>query len=224
MDKININTCSLSSSLNDAGLYQLGDHLLGRNGKGEYDIKHYLITDSKFENTILGKLAKRMINKGNDEKERFKNTVEIINEIMKEKDYDLPQQNDIVIHLRLGDVFDLPSDEKYLTEKIPRLEPILKIIKNNKHNNRIVFVTAYSFGPGKFSEGDRVKNGIEKSSQFMSKIIDNIPPNMPHLIKSSESVDEDFIYLVNAKRLIITSKSGFSVAALKINKMFRHKK
>ena len=224
MDKIITNMCSFSDDKKDAGTYRLGDHILGMQEEDEYKPNHYFLVDPKYKDTILGKFIPKIINKDLKDHERFKIASKVIKEMMENKDYDLPSENDIIVHLRLGDVFDLPPSLKCCAHKRPDIDRVLTIIKKNKKDKKkIVFVTAFSFGPNEFIEGNRVENGTKKSKEFMQKIIKSIPPDMPYEIRSSVDVDSDFIYLTNAKNLVVTSRSSFAMAALKVGKFLRQK-
>ena len=51
-----------------------------------------------------------------------------------------------------------------------------------------------------------------------------IPKNKKIKIKSSDDVDEDFVYLCMAKNLVVTGNSCFAKLSLQINNIFKSQK
>lgn len=212
MDKIVTNNQSYNGK---AGQCRFGDMIL--EGKDRID------TSDELKDTFLGMFSREIVKKysknlrNTNLKIRLHVSVEVIKKMISSNKYELPRDNELVIHLRLGDVFFHPPEKKHQDNKQPEMDKILKKINEFKYEN-ITFVTAFAHGQNKFSEEFYVKKSQEKSKEFMQKLLYNIPPNKAIKIKSSQNVDEDFIYLCMAKNLFITGKSHFAVVASLINK------
>lgn len=185
--------------------------------------KDRLNTSEELKDTFLGIFSKKIVQRyANNLRKtnlntRLKVSIESIKELLSKNEYDLPQEKELVIHIRLGDVFFLPPEKKQHDNKQPSMDKILKEINKFEHEN-ITFVTAFAHGQNKLSEEYYVKKSQEKSKEFMQKLLDNISSKKKVKIKSSQNVDEDFIYLCMAKNLFITGKSHFAIVASLINK------
>ena len=209
-DNIKTNNCNIPGVWDRKGSYRLGDMLM------VYDTVdftgHYLITDKNFEGTILNRFAKKIMKQGGGN--RTKICAEVIRDMMKEKEYPKPDDN-LVIHIRLGDVFGL--DSPLCVNKRPEMDEIINVINRCKEK-KIYIVTAYIFGKGEFSAPEVIEKGMKNSLEFLAKIIKNVPSDKVCEIRSSDNADEDFMFLASAKNLVITGGSSFSVAAKKVNK------
>lgn len=215
MDEIKTNNCNMKKLSDKKGSYRLGDTLLVYKDS-DYS-NHYLMTDVNFKGTILGRFAEKITDKKGD---RIKICAEVIKEMTREKLYSLPEKNELVIHLRLGDVFFLPPDKLSLKNKQPNMKQILKFILTKKFK-KITFVTAYIYGKGNYSLPECVKKGQENSEKFLKTLISKIPENIEYSFKSSDNVDEDFIFLVTANNLFVTGESRFSEAARLVNDKYK---
>jgi hypothetical protein len=216
MENITINNCNIPSILERKGTYRLGDMVM------VYDTtnfsEHYLINNKNFEGTVLNRFAKKVTSTDLGVKKRALLCAKVVKEMVSEKEY--PNAGDsLVIHLRLGDVFGIIDDHPS-SHKRPNLDKILKAIQVNKCR-KIIIVTAYAFGKGGYSTPDIVERGIKESKNFLETIIKHIPPGVEHEIKSSENPDDDFIFLVTAKNLLITGGSCFSKAAKFTNTCYK---
>ena len=150
----------------------------------------------------------------------------IITELTSNKSYKLPDENTLVVHLRLGDVFSYPiSDEdkfnNILKDRIPNLDYLIAEINKSQRKN-LVIVTAFHYGIAhtnlKNNKTTKFQDNTSHiSKKFFNMFIQNIPKRFNVSIQSSENIDEDFIYLCYANELILSSGSLFGIYAKNVN-------
>tara|TARA_A100001015_G_scaffold245331_1_gene281245 strand:+ start:962 stop:1654 length:693 start_codon:yes stop_codon:yes gene_type:complete len=131
----------------------------------------------------------------------------VVDEFITKNNYVLPSDDDIVIHLRLGDIGpihrkNIPHEQE-LSEVINVIETAIK----DKPNKKVIIVTALHLAKGR---DDKFVYGTLPN--IISYLKDN---NINYEIKSA-SIDEDFCFLVKAKSLICTM-GGFSLLAYLCN-------
>lgn len=177
--------------VNDSGRphYRLGDAIVHRNDAAED------ILDTKYKGTI----GQDYITKASPDSFDFHNVtdkrgkgvdLELLKSLVQEHtdrySYDTPSKDDLVIHVRTGDM-------KLVTEK-KQVNWMKRVIMRNR-KCPIVIVTAMHCHC-------HTKPGIGR----LQEIIDFAKLNNRSVtIRSSETPDADFCYLVNAKRLIVTN-------------------
>lgn len=192
--------------------YRLGDMI---KGWGRDDEKNGIKAHFKYyPNSIVSKYLK----KTNDN-----NNIEVLNEvcdiIKKRNNVKIPFPNELVIHLRLGDVIENSKYsstqhwENYLNSEGPGL-PGYKYIKpksffinvikkiKNKHKNidKIILI---------WGDHKNLKS-LKKSNEYIKRINDLF--NRHHYdvnVFFNRDADEDFIYMSNAKYFVPTG-GGFS--------------
>ena len=129
-----------------------------------------------------------------------KNNFKILNKIieLKSKNMELPNEKDIVIHLRIGDIIkNYGTNNKYdFSLNLNELEKILR----EHQDNKVILV----YGSHK-KNIDKKKNDeyLEKVRQMLNKY------NIIYEEKNSGNPDNDFIFMANSKRFI-KSGGGFS--------------
>ena len=121
-----------------------------------------------------------------------------------EKDAVTPKEDDLVVHLRLGDVVELtsypleygvPGFLEPVEHYIQRIEELAKLTPLSK---RVVLVY-----------GSHVDALEEKSKAFITAVVDGIAHLGLVVEHRSETADDDFVFISNARRLVV-SGGGYS--------------
>jgi hypothetical protein len=137
----------------------------------------------------------------------------------------IPQNNEIVIHLRLGDVV---GHNWFLSKNY--IELINNILRKNNNVNKVTFVTCFAYQEWskeslhlrknaplwEYTEEKQNKN-IEKINILFNNIL-QLFPNMEINIYSNCNIDYDMCYCVLSKNFI-HDNGGFSNLLLKINNL-----
>jgi hypothetical protein len=137
-----------------------------------------------------------------------KNHLKVLSHIinLKKDYYELPLPNELVIHLRLGDVVDF---KQFLNKNY------INIIRQYIRNHSIIkvtFCTAFHYGNNitqkiyLYTDAKHQQN-IDKLQELFKKILDNFTILID--VKSSADIDNDFIYMVMAKHFV-PDFGGFS--------------
>lgn len=171
-------------------IYRFGDTVFHKGNDWQKCVK-IIIKSDKYKNTILrryfDKCPNRNLTKLLPPKERYRLIKQIVNEKIKEENIELPKNDELVIHLRLGDLI-LKSNRNYIN-----------IINNciNKYKiNRVSFVTAFNF------DRNFTDNFLNKNKKILSQklfLIIRAFPNLYIDIRSNINSDLDFIYLLKSK-------------------------
>jgi len=177
--------------------------------KGGFKWEHSrseLLTNNTYTDTILYKYLTHS---------EFNDTVNLVllKEILinqkNDKGYDIPNDNELVIHLRLGDWIDRP--ETYLKKNY--IEFINKYVNTYKNINKITFVTCFSYG-NFFESGywiyteEKHKQNIIMVGDLFNIII-NVYNNYDINVVSNTDIDKDLVYCVYSK-YFIQDVGGFS--------------
>lgn len=159
----------------------------------------FILNNDRFKGTILRSYIERTPN--NNLLEINENYLILLNEIIEDKlknsKINLPRKDELVIHLRLGDVCECDNFiEKNYSEIIQKYIEQYNISK-------VSFCSAFHYG-NNITQGlwlydiDKQKKNILKCTELFENIINKFK-NINIDIKSSENIDEDFIYMVKAK-------------------------
>lgn len=163
----------------------------------------FIMNQVKFKGSILVNYIERCPD--NNLEYVNQNYLQLLSEIvynkLKDNCFKLPTENELVIHLRIGDIM---GSKEYL--------PIISNYIKNNSINKITFCTAFHYGNNItqelyiFSDEQHNKN-IRRLQNLFIKLLKNI--NIPIDIQSSANIDEDFIYMVMSKHFICDI-GGFS--------------
>lgn len=187
--------------------YRFGDVIFH---KGYYwkDSTKYILENEEFKDSILRDYIEKCPhnNLHNTNPKHMELLLNIVNKKIKEDNYIFPENNELVIHLRLGDVID---EDWFLQNNYKDI--IESYIK--KHNlSKVTFCTAFNYG--NYTEknlwiynDEKHQRNISKLTKMLNSIIKI--PNIYIDFKSSKNPDDDFIYMVKAK-YFIKDKGGFS--------------
>ena len=140
---------------------------------------------------------------------------------------DTPKKDELVIHLRLGDVMTFPlstNDRTFNTiikTRFPNLDYLLEEIKKSNKTN-ITIVTAFHYRISTHNRNKTRKLYHHEKDNFYSKkflemFLDKIPSRFNVTIRSNNDIDSDFLYLCQADELLLSSGSMFAVFAKNIN-------
>lgn len=197
--------------------YRFGDIVFHKGWPPKYDewknSQKNILNDEKYNNTIL----KEYILKNNNNlkvpsKEKIRQIFsEIIDKKIIEKKFLVPKKDELVIHLRAGDV----ASYSWFLEK-PYIELIKKYLCKYDIKS-ITFVTGLHYGNNKVNSNNKTifkynesihKINIDKLKTLFKKIILNFSFLIIDLL-SSEDIDQDFVYMCKANYLIL-DRGGFS--------------
>jgi hypothetical protein len=180
--------------------------------KGVYwkESTDFIVNNNRFEGSILLDYIKKDPHKNKNGVNS--NYVQILSEIVqnKVKDnlFDVPDKNELVVHLRLGDYVEKKG--KFLKKDYVKL--IKGILLKNTDINKITICTAFHYGNNVaynawiYTDKKHQANLHIVKALFI-KLLKNI--NLPFSIRSSQDIDSDFVYMVEAKHFI-KDVGGFS--------------
>jgi len=164
-----------------------------------------------------------------------------LNEVVHGSAWEVPSPDELVVHLRLGDVFKFSGDE---TREYVNCEDVLKKIKMSK-KTEVVIVTALHYpsctvqssdttlekdtsglSVGDVScdiskhENDDAESTCGRSVALLNDLKDKIIKTGKSVrVRSSKDVDSDFIYLCFSTELVLSGISGFGRAAYTIHQL-----
>lgn len=198
--------------------YRFNDIINHQGRRGPSVITKEILNDKKYNNTILQEYIKRCPdnNLGRSTYKNYKKlTHTVMNEYIKKNNIVLPSNDELVIHLRLGDVIEHKRRGPKLLKK-----DFVYIINNyiNKYKiKKCTFVTAFNYAgnQGKdikhnlwlYTENKQNKNNLLLKN-FLLNLCEKV--NIEIDVKSSKNVDEDFIYMMKAKYFEYDLELGFS--------------
>ena len=214
-NKLNVETFES----NRFNVYRLGDIIR--------HMDNHVISDKYLnlhKNTIGYEYAKST-NKKNDYK-----TLKTICDKRKQNLNDVPKKNELIIHVRLGDVIEksIYTVDEYLNKE--------RVSKGNTISSNVVYIKSREFFENYilneinnikkidtviFVGGDhRDLDSLEKSNEYLKKVSKIFKDNgYKTIIKFNEhTADEDFIYLSNSKYYVPTG-GGFSKSVMEMVKL-----
>jgi hypothetical protein len=169
----------------------------------------FVIAQPYFKNTILRTYIEQCPDKNLDQvnPNKLQLLCDIIQSKIQTEVYRLPMKNELVIHLRIGDVvvFDWFLQKDYT-----------RIIQNfiDAHQiKKVTFCAAFHYGNNTtqglwmYSDKKHCANVTK-----LTELFENVLREFPHVdfdVKSSANVDDDFIYMVMARHFV-EDNGGFS--------------
>jgi hypothetical protein len=202
--------------------YRIAD-IFNKNGERWHHSGNMVLKNDKYNGTILQSYLK--IN-GLFNKSRLAILLQIIENYNLANNLPIPEDNEIVIHLRLGDV--VVHDWFLSKDYISLINNI--IINNNNNINKITFVTCFAyqewskeslhlrrFAPLWEYTEEKQKNNIEKVTLIFNNIKKAFP-NIEIKIYSNYEIDRDICYCVLSKNFICDN-GGFSDLCSKLNNL-----
>ena len=195
--------------------YRFGDIVFHKGWAPNYDqwriSQKHILENIEFNNTILKEYIEK--NNNNNHVPSHEKIALIFSEIIKkkilEKEYLIPKNDELVIHLRAGDVI---FQKRFL--KKPYIE-LIQEYKNKFNINKVSFVTCFHYGNNKVYNNIYFQFNNEKHKKNIEKLRDlflNVLEKFPFLnidVISSKDIDKDFVYMCKAKHFI-EDKGGIS--------------
>lgn len=185
----------------------------------DYSIKN-ILNDQIYKNTILYYYLKNT--KDNNlnikipiDENYIKSNINLIvdNMITKNKNMQIPDKNELVIHIRLGDIIEIKN---FIYKDYNKF---IKYYINKYNIKKVTICSAYHFGDNPIHKTWQYnEKTINKNKDYIRNVIDNIRKEFDFLelnIHSNENIDLDFIYMIKAHYLI-TSNGAFSSKLLKL--------
>ena len=169
----------------------------------------FILNQNHLKNTILRNYIERCPDNNLKQvnPDKLKLLYNVIQKKIKNESYNFPTNDELVIHMRIGDVieFDWCLQKNYI-----------KIIQDyiDIHNiKKVTFCTAFHYGNNVTQQiylftDEKHNRNINKLNEIFTKILNNFK----HLlidVKSSKDIDEDFIYMVMSKHFV-KDNGGFS--------------
>ena len=189
--------------------YRYGDTIYHKGNEWNICVKN-IVRKDKFKNTILRQYFDKCPHKNLRRPPPFIQTKNILNEIVNRmiennKDIKLPDKNEIVIHLRLGDTCGWPKGKK------KNYFQIIDKLLNKFEINKISFVTAFHYD-GSLNDTTFSDKSFEKNKLFLKEFLGKFFDKYKNInidIVSNKNVDHDFIYMLKSQYFISDFK-GFS--------------
>lgn len=201
--------------------YRIGDILSHSGYRWKADAQHILANPAVYENTLLYKYLVHVHKPGKP----FSYFVDIIKEYVKENNVSLPYADELVIHMRLGDVMESVGGcvQKYRRATIKHVSTFVtdhKLDSPDRPYNKTSIVTALHYGNntdlGLYTYSDGSRDNSIAVLEDLAKSIEAV--DLPVTLVSNENIDLDFCYCIFAKHLTNVIKSGFFRKILTIRK------
>jgi len=195
--------------LKSNSVYRIGDIFLCNGPRFKKD-REEILNNKKYQNTIL---YDYLIHKSNEKDYTLLN--DCIKTYINKNHLKIPHQNELVVHVRLGDIVGntLHRKSKFSYESVKRKysDLISNDLFNEYNINNATIVTALHFGNdvarNRYLYEDDAKI---KSLDILNDIETQIKQqNISYSIISNENIDVDFCYMANAK-YFKQSFGGFS--------------
>lgn len=201
--------------------YRVTDIILKKGNRWKHSGRNVLKL-KKYKNTILRRyLEMNSLNK----KHNLKLFLGLIINYIKKKKIKMPRKDEIVMHLRLGDVI---VHDWFLSKNYVKL--IKNIIKKDKKIKKLTIITCFAYqvftkdslhlkrknvDNWNFTD-EKHKENIIRLKKVLEDIKENININIQ--IYSNTNIDKDLCYAIGA-RYFIKDKGGFSSLLDTLNKL-----
>lgn len=187
--------------LNDNSVYRLSDIFFAAN---DIDVQPLMSSD-EYKDTILVEY----INK----KQKFRDwqtLASICSDRIASGEYKQPSSDELVLHIRLGDIFIsgktwmIDESTKYFEKLITNIS---KWTQKYPNQSRVTCVTAHHFGH--WCHDMFVQDALAQADNILTRIEDECNKiNKPVSYKSSSCFDHDFLYMVGADTYIPGYQQG----------------
>ena len=176
--------------------------------------KNKILNDAKYKNTIF----RNFLSNNNGKDSNLKFLLNCITKYCFDNNLPIPHDDELVIHLRMGDYLFHPS---FLRKNYIDL---IKNIKENNNISKITIVTCFQYCSRSEEDKQVNKNAPkhtyqwyytdekqEKNEKSLFKLLSNLQNhfNLPINIYSNKNIDLDLCYCVFSKHFI-KDNSGFS--------------
>lgn len=194
--------------------YRLGDAVLCRDRScGEQAFAFVAANRESFEGTVFYEYARR-IDRSNPDPQ-WGVLKKVVAEKSRQIDLEFPGEDELVIHLRMGDWkgFKLPAERlvNYVMRLMNRLDFSI---------SKITIVTAIHFGELLLvnqMSGEQVSLAIARDTATVKDIIRLFLENGQAVrIQSSREIERDFCFLANS-RLLVLGNGHFSLSAAMVS-------
>lgn len=203
--------------------YRIGDILFQKGARWTHSMER-VKTDKTFFNTVL---YNYLLNNKDSKKINKKLFLKCLKDFKNNNpNIKKPKDNELVIHLRMGDVVEIPT--RYLKR------PYLELIRNqiNIHKNlieKITIVTCFQYGEWEESSlhlrtEQPLWNFTKKKNLENKKSLSNLIKQIENEFKlelniiSNNEIDKDIYYCVFAKFLIV-DKGGLDILIKQLNRL-----
>lgn len=192
--------------LKENKFYRFGD-LIYRDGGGRWESDREVVKNNEeFKDTILCEYLTQV---NNDSEPDFELLKKIVQEHTLKNKYEIPVDNELVIHLRLGDIFQKSKYEKLrvkrLKKSVDRLFEKDNVLNSNPDTlNKITIVTALHYGANE-ANGKHFFNKLSynQNLSFLKNFEERINKRGFELnLVSNESTDLDLCYMANSKYFV----------------------
>ena len=177
--------------------YRLGDAYFCKNSA-------WKVLRENFQNTIGGDYVWRMGEVRRKGPPNLNLIKKIVDEHITKHNYKLPEDNELVIHYRLGD----RTYVKHKRTKYDTLEPNIDVaidrinkLYNQINANKITIVTAWHINLNR--KKHTLTDEQLEDTGFLERLIERLKEKNVDIL-SQEKPDADFCYLVKAKGLVTT--------------------
>ncbi len=192
--------------LEENKFYRFGD-LIFKDGGGRWESDREVIKNNDdFNDTILCKYLLQVNDLAGPDFELLK---KIIHEHTIEHKCKIPEENELVIHLRLGDIFQKSKYEKLrvkrLKKSVDRLFRKDNILNSNPEMiKKITIVTALHYGANEVNgKHFYTKHSYNQNLSFLSNFEERINARGFELnLISNENTDLDLCYMANSKYFV----------------------
>ena len=170
--------------------YRIADAFLAR-GPDWQQIRKTIRDSDKYKNTVLYEYLTRMRHEGD---------FPVLRTVVGERTNTRPGDNELVIHLRLGDVMKT-EDHRGFRSSLANYGNLWKRFRFPPFIKDATIVTALHFSPnvGK-GRYNFTEDAVEKSAAVFSTVEAQLAKTgLAVKVQSSTDVDEDFAYMCNAK-------------------------
>lgn len=207
--------------LKENKFYRFGD-LIFKDGGGRWESDREVVKNNdEFKNTILCKYLTQL---HGDSEPDFELLKKIVQEHTLEHRCEIPEENELVIHLRLGDIFQKSKYEKLRVKRLKRSVDRLFEKDNILNSNpdaldKITIVTALHYGANE-TNGKHFFNKLSynQNLSFLRNFEGRINERGFELnLVSNEKTDLDLCYMVNSKYFAMGCSSFSHIIAKCMN-------